>query len=196
MTPDNQPETEIEYWCNIELLGDLIFRMSHDLNKGRIDDPNGEVSESVKQNMSVQQKYASELSEKFGVILPSDYPKVAEGEKLPSAPEGRIYYWGWYHKLAREISLVEYQKLLCSACPFSAGFEEFISDWRVTCNFNLKSPTEYKSHHIGLCAAVSFSGVFSSLEISMADIYQAISSRHSDSDLIIFQAKEIEIKSI
>lgn len=188
-----QPETEVEYWETIEGLGGVIFNTMHGINRGSIDDPNGVIAQSIENMQQVQSELAAELSKKFGVILPGDYPKIETGEELPPAPDGQIYYWDWYHKLAREVSLVEYQKLLCSACPFSAGFEEFISNWRVTCNFSLKSPSEYRSHHIRLCAAVSFSANFDNHGIKLTDVHQRILEDFDQDVYNLFMMKEREV---
>jgi|SRR3989338_11364060 len=43
----NQPETEAEYWAAIEDLGGFMWKTNHDLSHGRIQDPTGEISQSV-----------------------------------------------------------------------------------------------------------------------------------------------------
>ncbi len=120
------PETEMEYWGVIEGLGGFAWRMNHDLADGRIEDKTGGVDKDIQEAQELSAKLVSELKEKFGVIPPEECPKLKLGEKAPPAPEGKIYYWDWYQKMKELYWRVDYEKLICGACPFSKGVEEMI----------------------------------------------------------------------
>lgn len=121
-----KPETEMEYWEVIDGLGGFIWQMDHDLADGRIEDKTGGIDKDIQKAQKRSAMLVSELKEKFGVIPPEDCPKTKPGEKVPSAPKGKIYYWDWYNKMKDLYWRVDYEKLICSACPFSEGAKEMI----------------------------------------------------------------------
>ncbi len=198
MELSKQPETEVEYWRTIESIGGFIYSTRRGINRGHIDDAEGLANQDIIDAQIIQEKLLAEIIEKFGVIHPNDCSKLnpAYYNNCPPAPDGKIYYWDWYHKLAREVSLIEYQKLLCSACPFSAGFDGFISNWQVTCKFNDSYPTEYRSHHIYLCFKANHSTDFGGSPITLQDIYIRILTEYGQETLDIFKAKEVEVRSL
>jgi len=118
-----QPQTELDYWEIIEFLGGFIWRLNHDLAAGRIDDPKGKIAQDIKVDARQLQKRLNEASEKFGIILPENCPRVEPGKEAPPAPEGKIYYWDWYYKMKDIAYRADYEKIICSACPFSEGVE-------------------------------------------------------------------------
>lgn len=118
-----QPETELEYWLAIESLGGFAWRMNHDLADSRIQDPTGGIDREIVEAGEITTQLVVELGQKFGVIAPKDCPKVALGQTLPPAPEGKIYYQDWYEKMKTEAWRQEYEGIICSACPFSEGAE-------------------------------------------------------------------------
>ena len=118
-----QPQTELEYWATIESLGGFIWRMEHDLADGRIDDPDGVIVKDVSSAREISTRLVTELGEKFGVIAPRDCPQLAFGQVKPVSPEGKTYYWDWYEKMKAEAWRQEYDRIICSACPFSEGPE-------------------------------------------------------------------------
>lgn len=121
------PETEMEYWEIIEYLGGFIFGRNHDLSDERILDPDGLIDISISEAKELQSTLTEELSLKFGVIMPKDCPKFTVGEAVPPAPENKIYYRDWYHKMEKQACEVEYEKIICSTCPFSEGIEGMTS---------------------------------------------------------------------
>lgn len=191
-----QPLTELEYWEAIESLGGFIWSTEHGISRGHIDYPNPLIDRDLREAFEIQKKLVFELSQKFGVITPYDYPKVEDGQELPPAPEGKIYYWDWYHKVECEYSLIEYQKLPCSACPFSKGFELFIPSHKVSCGFYPDDNNEFKSHHIYSCGIVTFSMSYYDKQISIEDIYDRILKDYGQEALDVFKKKELEIGSL
>lgn len=129
-----QPETEAEYWGIIENLGGFIFYTNHDLAHDRITGPTGELDKSIESARVLSKTLVQEVCEKFGVIHPSDYPKVEFGQNLPPSQEGKTYYWDWYKVQKRNFLEAEYNKLICSACPLSEGVDKFVSSGgRIPC---------------------------------------------------------------
>lgn len=120
------PETQQEYWGTIETLGGFIFRNSHDLADDRIQDPKGELDTTIIQATKLQSRLVDEVCSKFGVIHPRDIPQVEHRQELPAAPEGKTYYWDWYRAQKREFMKTEWEKMICSACPLSEGYEGFV----------------------------------------------------------------------
>lgn len=120
------PETELGYWGIIESLGGFLWRMNHDAADGRF-----EITPAMEKDLldaqKIQKKLVSELFVLFGVIPPENMPRVEFGEKRPAAPFGCIWYWDWYEKMQEEFYRSEYEKIICSACPFSKGVESFCS---------------------------------------------------------------------
>lgn len=121
------PETELEYWQTIESLGGFNWRMNHDLADGRINDPTGAIDRDIADSRAIQAKLVAELKEKFGVIPPNECPQVEIGQKPPKAPKGKKYYWDWYQEMKELSYHMEYEGLICSACPLSKGVKEMIS---------------------------------------------------------------------
>lgn len=122
----NQPQTEEEYWRVIEDLGAFQFGTNHGLAHESIKDPDGKIRESLESAHTLQQTLAREISEKFGVILPQDYPNKESRDGQPPAPEGKTYYWDWYEAQKRLALTAGYDKIICSACPLSEGLEAYI----------------------------------------------------------------------
>ena len=54
MELEKHPETETEYWEAIESLGGYIWRGRHDLFSGSVEDPNGDIWESIKNAAQLQ----------------------------------------------------------------------------------------------------------------------------------------------
>ncbi|MBI2474012.1 hypothetical protein HYV70_05680 [Candidatus Uhrbacteria bacterium] len=178
-----QPETEMEYWETIESLGGFIWRINHELGHGRIDDPTGELSKEVVSAQKISDSLVRELDEKFGVIHPSDVPPVEMGQKPPPAPEGKIYYWNWYQKMKELAYKADYEKMICSACPFSDGLEKMMrlggvipcSLWRGML-YRLTQPYE--------CGMVSFDSW------TQEAIEKKIKREHGDDALATFKKKK------
>jgi len=84
-----QPETEQEYWETIESLGGQIFYMNHELADGRIEDPDGSISEITFKCQEALQTIADEAFEKFNLSWEKDV-------------DGKTYYWDWYHEKKKE----------------------------------------------------------------------------------------------
>ena len=109
------PKAEHEYWEAIEGLGGFIWRMNHDLAHGRIEDLKGKIDQDITEAQEISKKLVKEVCEKFGVVL----------EKSEVVSD-KIYYWDWYSKMKENWLRGEYEKIICSVCPFSEGVEEMI----------------------------------------------------------------------
>jgi hypothetical protein len=116
-----QPETELEYWGAIENLGGFISSMNRGLSHGRIQDPEGKIASEIVEAGQLSQRLVVELGEKFGVIPPQDCPRPDTEGNYPSPPEGKKYYWPWYQEMKNRAWEMEYEGMICSACPFSKG---------------------------------------------------------------------------
>jgi hypothetical protein len=121
------PKTEIEYWQTIEGLGGFAFGMDHELADGRLSDSGGGISKDINDARHLQKQLVEELKTKFGVIPPDEYPKTELGQKLPKPPKGKTYYWVWYERMKKISYQIEYETLICSACPLSKGVGYMIS---------------------------------------------------------------------
>lgn len=128
------PETEMEYWAAIEGLGRYIQSTRHGLFRDHIQDPDGKVAASISEAQALSRLLVDELKLKFHVIPPKDLPQVAPDEKRPPAPEGQIYYWDWYEKMKDESYRLEYDELICTACPFSLGADEMVRRHAIPCS--------------------------------------------------------------
>ena len=108
--------TEFQRWNVIETLGGISFAMNHDAADGRIS-LNSANKKFLKISKKVSELLVNSLKE-FGVIPPSEYPKSEDGQNLPTAPEGKTYYWDWYKNMKKENDIAVFNGILCSACPF------------------------------------------------------------------------------
>ena len=141
-----QPETEMEYWTIIEGLGGFAWRMNHDLADGRIEDKNGGIDKDIQEIQKTLARLVSELKDKFGVIPPNECPKIKSGEKQPRPPRGKKYYWDWYKKMKEIFYRIDYEKIICSACPLSKGLKSMISSGNIPCGpfrgviYDLRAP--------------------------------------------------------
>lgn len=118
-----QPETELEYWGGIEHLGGFMWRMNHDLDHGRIEDPDGSIKQDIAAAGELSEKLLVEIGEKFGVLHPSVCPQPDANGNYPTPPEGKQHYWPWYESQKKRAWEIEYENMICSACPFSNGAE-------------------------------------------------------------------------
>lgn len=186
MELSKQPVTEMDYWKIIEGLGGLIWGISHDLGHDNIAQNNEmEVINERNDAIKITKKLVLELSEKFGVILPEDYPKVKLGETLPPVPEGKIYYRDWYEKRRKDFYTEEYGKIICSACPLSNGLDKMISlGGTIPCGAirgwinNLQAPYE--------CGMLS--------TWSKEELYYEIEKKAGKRILSKFQKRELELE--
>lgn len=126
-----EPETEIEYWTAIQALDGFIWGLRHDLADGRIGDSCGEIDREINKAKEMLTDLISGLSYKFGVIPPQECPQVEFGKDVPPAPENMIYFGDWYEKMKKIVYEIEYNKIICSSCPFSTGAENMRS---IPCN--------------------------------------------------------------
>ncbi|MFC1645134.1 hypothetical protein ACFL08_03850 [Patescibacteria group bacterium] len=144
---DQYPETEMDYWRNIDGLGGAIWQIKHSVYHGRITADDALVKGCADMQKKIEQ-LVTELFELFGVIHPKDQPKIPSDKALPKAPVGMIWYRDWYYKMKNEFHQEEYEKIICSACPLSIGIGEFISSDSVPCSiffgrcYHLKRPDE------------------------------------------------------
>ncbi len=151
-----QPKTEAEYWAAIEGLGGFIWHTKHGIAHGHIPNPDGAADKEITEAQELLERIIAKLPEKFGVILPKDCPKTEPGQEPPSAPEGKIYYWDWYKKMKTESYRLEYEGIICSACPFSKGLEKFLAgSGRVPCGALHGMLSSLRAPHI--CGMITYS---------------------------------------
>ncbi len=180
-----EEKKEMDYWLEIEGRGGFVWRMNHDLADGRIEDADGSIDESIRENQGRIESLVAELKDKFGVIPPKEYPAVEWPQALPPAPKGRIYYWDWYNKMKDVFYRAEYEKIICSACPFSDGVEEF-KIGRIPCRISKGIVYSLLEDHI--CAKVSYE------KWSEKRLYKEIFKTYGNKELRRFKEKERDLK--
>jgi len=184
-----QPETEMEYWDTIESLGGFAWQMNHDLADGRITDPKGGIAKDIVDARKISDRLVTELGEKFGVIHPKDCPRVESGQEKPPAPEGKIYYWDWYHKMKTESYQREYEGIICSACPFSEGVERMIAtSGRIPCRLFQGSMSRLRAPHV--CGMISWGG------LTEEQLFLQIRTEKGEDALVAFKAKMEKLLSV
>lgn len=183
------PETEMEYFEIIEGLGGFAWRMDHDLADGRVEDKTGGMDRDIQDARKISATLVSELKEKFGVIPPKECPKVEPGKKASKAPKGKIYYWDWYEKMKNLSQRIYYEKIICSACPFSGGVKKMIEmGGDIPCRkihgilYRLGYPFE--------CHLISFK------ELTPGQLYQEIMKKGGEVALTRFKIKEAGLKAV
>ena len=187
MKVEKHPQTELEYWEVIEGLGGFIWRMNHDLADGRIEDPTGSISKEISEARTISDLLVKELGEKFEIIHPNDCPKTKIGQKPPPAPEGKTYYWDWYEKTKTKAYNAEYEKIICSACPFSEGVEQMINlGGNIPCGIFTGIIHQLSAPH--MCAMVDYDSW------SKDKLHQEILNQHGDEALKKFKNKEAELE--
>lgn len=118
MELEKQPETEQEYWAAIESLGSFTHSTYRGFMKGHVD---GSVLPDIEAAGTLQKRLAEELGVKFNIILPPDSARADAQGNYPPPPEGKRWYWEWYRQMKQQWLQAEYNKQICSACPFSSG---------------------------------------------------------------------------
>ena len=178
-------EEEMNYWKEIEALGGFVWRMNHDLADGRIEDPDGKIDKSIEEAQQRIECLVSEVKEKFGVIPLKDYPKVKSLQSLPPSPEGKTYYWDWYNKMKDIFYKEEYNKLICSACPFSDGVEKFKINI-IPCRIN--KGIMYSLMEPYICGMISYE------KWTEKKLYKKIFDTYGNKELRRFKEKEKELR--
>lgn len=120
--------TEVDYWKFNHFLGGMIYQLEHDASHGHIDLPGNVVDSTLDKQRQLQQKILEGLRTDFNVILPQDpeYPKDFPPDQIPDPPVGKKWYWVWYREMKEQIFGWEYDHLICSACPFTYGRDNYI----------------------------------------------------------------------
>lgn len=112
-----RPETNIEYWLSIFALNCLMYLSAHAMVRIGCNDPRfSKVAEEHFRAKRLLERYMSEIAEKFGVIIPAGYLPSAKRPKK----SGTIPYTNWF-KETEKLAEVEYENIICSACPFNMG---------------------------------------------------------------------------
>jgi hypothetical protein len=189
MELQKQPQTEMEYWQCIEGLGGFAWRMNHDLADGRISDPDGSIDKKIVSAREISTRLVQEIAEKFNVIPPDQMPKRQVGESLPPAPEGKIYYWDWYHKWQREFYQGLYDKIICSACPMSEGVDRFIGLNQIPCSVFPGALYHLRANH--QCGMLGIRHG----EWTTQRLHSAIFNKCGKEALAIFKAKQAALKA-
>ena len=180
-----QPITEVDYWEVIEGLGGFIWSTNHGVHHGHIYDPHGEVSKEIEEAGQLSVRFLAEACEKFGIISPSDYPKVEQGQTLPLAPEGKIYYWDWYKKMKNDWYQRDYDDIICSACPLSEGVQRMI-DLGGVVPCSVFRGMIYHLHAPYKCGMLT--------DWKKEELYEEILKNSNEETLLKFQNKEKELK--
>jgi len=76
--------------------------MEHGLYDGRVTDPTGKIDRKISEARNILEQLMDDVCEKFGVVLPQDYPKGRIGQTLPPAPEGKVYFLDWYKRIEKD----------------------------------------------------------------------------------------------
>lgn len=178
------PETEFEYWSTIETLGAFRHGMNRQLSHGRIEDPQGGVAKDVDDAIRISTQLVQELGEKFGILYEGHPRQDVEGKFSP-APEGKRWYWPWYHEMRSEWLKGEYNKIICSACPLGEGAEHCGS--RVPCSVFPGSLYQLRVPH--LCAMLE-------RDWTRDQLFAEIREKGGEEAVANFLAKEKELQSI
>lgn len=184
-----QPETELEYWAVIEDLGGFTWSINHDIGHGRIKS-SPEIARDLLDARNIQELLVSELFVKFGVVHLKDCPRVKFDEKMPEAPSGMKWYWDWYNEMKRKAYELEYNGIICSACPFSKGVEEMIGlGGKIPCGifkgmlYRLSAP-----HICAICEGIC------GTKWSVDQFYSKILNEHGQKALDAFKVKKEELE--
>ena len=130
MRLQKQPETERECWLAIEALGSIAWSDQCDII-GLYQDQ--ESQRMIREAQRLINQLISEVCEKFNVVRPpvrtieEINAFCREGRQYPPPPpEGKEWYPDWFSRLQKEVYRERYDDMICSACPFSEGFESFL----------------------------------------------------------------------
>jgi hypothetical protein len=187
MELSKQPETEMEYWQFLEGLGGIIWSNIHDISHDLLPKSDAVMNE-INEAAELSGHLLAEIGEKFGVIRPGDYPTLKDGEALPPAPEGKVYYWDWYGKLKHSFYYEIYENLICSACPFSTGLQNMI-------NLGGQIPCGAVSGWFGRLLISHECGMVNNIhQWSKIELYREIREKSTWRGLQKFKKKEIELK--
>ena len=182
-----KPETEMEYYQVIEGLGGFAWRMDHDLADGRIEDETGGIDKDIQDARKISATLVAELKEKFGVIPPEECPKVEPGKEAPPAPKGKIYYWDWYKKMKDLSFRIDYEKIICSACPFCGGVKEMMDrGGSIPCH--KINGVLYRLGQPFVCSFVAYK------ELTPEQLYAEILKKGGEVALTRFKIKEAGLK--
>jgi hypothetical protein len=112
------PETEMEYYKEIEGLGGFIWMINHEISHGNIKNAKG-VRKDIKDAIKIQNRLLEEIVEKFGVVVPEGRGLLQPVDDLPVLPKGKEYYLNWYSRMKKEEAEQWFEKTICFACPMS-----------------------------------------------------------------------------
>ncbi len=175
------PETELEYWTMIEELGGFSLGRSYYSIDGGIRNLSREMSKSNQDAYDLQKKLLAEIEEKFGVIPP---------EKCPN---GKIYYWNWYHKIRdyeRKVQawIKKYERNICSSCPFSKGVDYMINhDGQIPCGL-----VNYAFYYLRTSYACR---VIDNGRLTKEELYQKMLSEHGEKAVKLFKKRFIGLRA-
>lgn len=100
-----------------------------------------------------------------------------------------MYYWDWYKKMKELAFSIDYEKIICSACPFSEGVKKMISlGGMIPCGafggslYKLRAPY--------------FCGMLNTNSWSRKELRQEILNRGGEAALIRFMIKKAGLKAL
>lgn len=184
MQLEKQPETQEDYWEAIESLGGYIYGTSRGISKGHIE-PSDEVSGSIEDARKIQKGLVWDIYKKFGVI-PPEWFNAPNDETIDRTPEepGK-QYWDWYREQKKLFAKKEYEKTICSACPFSEGSEKSVD--RVPCSIHPGGQMKLIFPH--RCGMYDFD------TFGPKKLHKKMSEEFGDEALQIFLNKEEELRN-
>jgi len=99
--------------------------------EGREPRKDHDFSSDVSRAHEIADILATELEAKFGIIHPKNCPKPDADGKYPDPPEGKQWYRPWFDKMREQWLQSEFDKHICSSCPFNEGIGSF--SYRIPC---------------------------------------------------------------
>lgn len=182
MELEKYPETEFDYWAAIDSLGSFIATIRQGVYRGHL--PTQALKE-VESAGKLSQKLVAEIEEKFGILFRPEITHVEPKDGYPAPPEGKRWYWPWYHQMRKDWLASEFNKLICSACPLSGGVEKFDSE--IPCTKHNGSMFELRAPYI--CGLITYSSW------TREDLLQEIGITGGDDAVQKFLAKEKQLKA-
>lgn len=166
------PKTEKEYWEHIDALGGVIWWHQHELGHGRIKDDDGSIMVYLIKAQRTLETLVLELDPKFGIIL----------DPIEAIRSRLRYYWDWYSSSKAAHLQAEFEKIICSACPFSEGAKA--SNSHIPCKVFPGVIYQLSAPHI--CGMLRN-------DWSQEELYTNIKKEAGEAALQAFKAKEAEL---
>lgn len=186
MELEKHPETEYEYWAAIDALGSFIASTRRGVYRGHLP------TQALKQLESaskLSQKLVAEIEVKFGILFRPELTIQEPEGGYPTPPEGKRWYWSWYHQMRKDWLAEEFNKLICSACPLSGGVEKF--DREIPCEpFSAMGGSMFQLTQPHVCGLISFR------EWTREELLAKIHAKGGEEAVVAFTEKERKLLEI